>query len=252
MSWRGTWPIAALLVAAVLAAGALVACGDSDTDTSGSAASQETASSAGDGSQGTAAGNGGQGGGSKGGASQGGASQGGSGSSDSGSGSPGSDSGDSGSQIEVAPLKVSGGGSEQFRQEGGDNSIQDFGEESEESELEDAAEVLHGYLVARAEQDWAAACSKLSKALVTQLESFASRTKQLAGSGCADVLGAWTPPLPVEVREESTIVDAGSLRLEGERAFLIYRGAKENLFAMPMAAEDDGWKVAALAPAPLS
>jgi hypothetical protein len=154
--------------------------------------------------------------------------------------------------VETSPLKVSGGGSGQYRVKGGDNSIQNFGEESGESELEEAATSLHDFLVARAEEDWPTACSHLARTVVQQLEQLASRSGKLAGAGCAGILAALTPPLPAGVQKESTIVDAGSLRTEGEQAFLIYRGAEGTVYAIPMKPEGGAWKVGALAATPLS
>lgn len=157
-----------------------------------------------------------------------------------------------GPKVHAAPLKVSGGGSAQYRVRGGDNSVQEFGEESDETELEEAAATLHGYLVARAEEDWAAACAKLSESVEEQLQALASRSKGLKGEGCAAILGALTPKLPPSARRESTIVDAGSLRLEGDQAFLIYRGAEGKTYTVLMAPEDGAWKVGSLAATPLS
>lgn len=163
-----------------------------------------------------------------------------------GKGSSGAESG------EVStPLKVSGGGSAQFRSKGGDNSIQEFGEESDESELEEAAEALHGFYVARAEEDWGRACSYLSSSMVTQLEQLAKQSPQLKGKDCAALLHAFTRPLPAAVRRETTLVDAGSLRSEGEQSFLIYRGEGGTVYAMPMKNEDGQWKVGLLAATPL-
>lgn len=160
--------------------------------------------------------------------------------------------GGSSPDVETAPLKVSGGGSEQFRVKGGDNSIQGFGEESDKSELEEAAASLHDFLVARAEEDWPTACSHLAKTVTQQLEQLASRSGKLSGAGCAGILAALTPPLPPRVQKESTIVDAGSLRTEGEQAFLIYRGAEATVYAIPMKPEGGAWKVGALSAVPLS
>lgn len=158
----------------------------------------------------------------------------------------------SSSNVETAPLKVSGGGSEQFRVKGGDNSVQDFGEESSESELEEAATSLHDFLVARAEEDWPTACSHLAKTVTQQLKQLASQSGKLSSAGCARILAALTPPLPAKVQKESTILDAGSLRTEGEQAFLIYRGAEGMVYAIPMKPESGAWKVGALAATPLS
>lgn len=229
---EGIRPFAAL-VAAVLAAGALVACGGSGPDTTSSPGSSETtATRPASGQPGTEAG-----------------------SNVSGNDTSKANSkqnGGSSSIVEPAPLKVSGGGSAQYRVKGGDNSIQDFGEESDESELEEAATSLHDFYVARAEEDWPAACSHLSKTVAQQLKQLAARSDKLAGEGCAGILGTLTPPLPPRVQKELTVVDAGSLRTEGERSFLIYRGAEGTAYAITMEQEDGAWKVGALAATPLS
>lgn len=160
--------------------------------------------------------------------------------------------GGSRAKVRTSPLKVSGGGSAQYRVPGGDNSVQEFGEESDETELDEAATALHDYLVARAEEDWPAACANLSKSVDEQLRGLASRAEGLEGKGCAAILGALTPKLPPSARQESTIVDAGSLRLEGDRAFLIYSGAEGKTYTILMAPEDGAWKVGSLAATPLS
>jgi hypothetical protein len=232
---RGIRPFAAL-AAAILVAAVLLACGDSGSGTSSSANSTGTAAPApAPERSGTETGSNGSGGG---------------GSQTKKSGGSGESQSPAGG--ETAPLKVSGGGSKQFRVKEGDNSIQDFGEESDEAELEEAATSLHDFYVARAEEDWPTACAHLSKAVAQQLEQLASRSGKLAGKGCARILSALTPPLPPKVQRELTIVDAGSLRTEEGRAFLIYRGAEGTDYAISMAQEGGAWKVGALAATPLS
>jgi hypothetical protein len=150
----------------------------------------------------------------------------------------------------ISPLRVSGGGSGQFRVKGGDNSVQDFGDESSESELEEAAAALHDFFVARAEGDWRTACARLAKIVAEQLEQLGTQSKS-GSKGCPAVLAQLTPPLPPAVQRESTVVDAGSLRVEGERGFLIYTGAEQTAYAINMAHEGGQWKVGSLAPVPL-
>lgn len=227
---------AAALAAAALAAALLSACGGSDSSTESSSSSSGSASQKGSGSSG----------------------QDGSGASRAGGKETGDSNGESapfgtsGSGAGVStPLRVSGGGSTQFRSKGGDNSIQDFGEEGDESELEHAAEALHGFLVSRAEEDWASACAYLDQTVHQQLEQLTARSPRVKGKGCAASLAALTAPLPQAARRESTVVDAGSLRHEGEQAFLIYYGTGKKVYAIPMKPEDGVWKVAALAPVPL-
>jgi len=85
-------------------------------------------------------------------------------------------SGGEAAEFKPKPHNDSGGGSQQFRQKGGDNSIQEYGAEA----------------------------------------------------------------------------DVGSLRVEGERSFVIYTGVGGTVLAMPMANEDGEWKVASLSGLPLS
>jgi hypothetical protein len=225
---QGTRPAA--LAAAVLLAGALGACGGSDSSTSESA-SGSTSTQSRAGQSGGKESKGGAGGGAK--------------------ESGGEGNGGSGGEVETEPLEVSGGGSSQYRVKGGDNSVQEFGEESDESELEEAATALHDYLVARAEEDWPAACANLARSVKGQLGVLASRSEKLKDKGCAETLATLTPRLPASVRRESTIVDAGSLRVEGDQSFLIYRGADGATYAVLMVPED-GWKVGSLGATPLS
>jgi hypothetical protein len=145
----------------------------------------------------------------------------------------------------VTPLKVSGGGSRKFIVKGGDNSIQEFGDEGE-SELQEVAEIVHDFYVARAEEDWQAACALLTKSSAEQLQELVSQAPELKDAGCAKALAAFTRPLPAAVDREVTTVDAGSFRREGEQGFLIYYGAGHAVYAMPLSREGDTWKVAAL------
>jgi hypothetical protein len=226
----------AVLAATALVALLLAACGSSgssdSTSTDGSAATE------------TSAQDNGSGGGTEGenDAGQGQQEQGGSGND---SGKSSGTTGFTTAEVET-PLKVSGGGSEQFRTKGGDNSIQEYGEEKGESELQEAAEVVHGFFVARATGDWAKACGYLSKAMAEQLEQLAGSSTTLKDKGCASFLQAFTSELSAAEWRESTTVDAGSLRQEDEQAFLVYYGADKTAYAMPLAVENGQFKVGAL------
>jgi hypothetical protein len=54
------------------------------------------------------------------------------------------------------------------------------------------------------------------------------------------------------MKEEAQKADVGSLRTEGDRAFVIYQGIGGTILAMPMANEEGAWKVASLAGTPLN
>ncbi len=148
------------------------------------------------------------------------------------------------------PLEVSGGGAEQFVVKGGDNSIQEFGEEGDESELEAAARTVHDFYLARATGDWSGACALMSVSLHEQLEQLATKSTEV--KGCPTFLEAFTSPLPASSWRKALTIDAGSLRREGEQAFLLYTGAEKAAYGIPLSEEGGGWKVAALSATPLN
>ncbi|HUC08029.1 MAG TPA: hypothetical protein VMR96_08055, partial [Solirubrobacterales bacterium] len=118
--------------------------------------------------------------------------------------------------------------------------------EGDESELQEVAEIVHDFYVARAEEKWDTACSYLSKGNIEQLEQLAAQSPEFKDAGCAPILKAFTRPLPAAIQREITSVDAGSFRHEGEQGFLIYYGADQTVYAMPLKQEDGTWKVTAL------
>lgn len=147
----------------------------------------------------------------------------------------------------------SGGGSKQFVVKGGDNSVQEFGEEADATEFSAAAVVLHNFLDARAEGNWAAACGYMSKAIVESLEKLAAQAKQGEDQSCAGMIEILTNPAAKGLmKAEAEKANVGSLRIEGEQAFVIYTGTDGTILAMPMANESGDWKVASLAGTPLS
>lgn len=164
---------------------------------------------------------------------------------DSGNGGSEKDRTHSRAEVET-PLKVSGGGSTQFIQKGGDNSIAEYGDEADESELQEVAEIVHSFYVARAVGDWSGACSYLSKSLHEQFEKLSGES---GVKGCLAFLD--TSDLPPSVWKELTTVDAVSLRHDGEQAFLIYRGAEKTTEAIPLHEEDGEWKVTAVSAVPI-
>lgn len=146
----------------------------------------------------------------------------------------------------------SGGGSARFKQKGGDNSVQEFGEETEGGEFEAAAATLHNYLDARAEQNWAATCGYVSETITESLEKLAAQAKKGEGLSCAGILGKLVNPGAVpQMKEEADQADVRSVRIEGDRGFVLYTGVEGDLMSMPMAKEDGSWKVASLAGVPL-
>lgn len=167
--------------------------------------------------------------------------------------SPESGSGGGSAGFTPGQHEDSGGGSDQFRVKGGDNSVQEFGAEADAAELDEAAAALHNFLDARAAGAWASACRYIAGSVIDSLQELATQSQQLKGSACAAILAKLTNPAAKDLlREEAEAADVGSLRIEGERAFVLFHGPEGEVLAMPMAREDGAWKVAALASTPLS
>jgi hypothetical protein len=163
------------------------------------------------------------------------------------------DGGAGGSDFVPKKHNDSGGGSEQFRVKGGDNSVQEFGEEADASERDQAATALHNFLDARAAEAWGSACSFLSRDVRESLEKLATEARQAENASCAGIMAKLTnrAALPA-LRKEAARADVGSLRVEGDRAFVLYRGTGDTILTVPMANEDGSWKVASLAGTPLN
>jgi hypothetical protein len=173
----------------------------------------------------------------------------------SGSGGEGQagNSGPSASEFTPKHHNDSGGGSTPYKTKGGDNSVQEFGEEAGNSELTAAATALHNFLDARAEGNWAATCTYVSKTITESLEKLAAQAKRLEDKSCAAILKALTNPAAMAaLKTEAEQANVRSLRTEGEQAFVLYTGPHGAILAMPMANEDGDWKVSSLAGTPLN
>lgn len=138
--------------------------------------------------------------------------------------------------------------SAEFRSPGGDNSIQNFGEEADAAEREAATEALEGFLEARAASDWAGQCEYLAAAAIKPLEQLAEQSPQLKGQDCAAILKTLSGGLPASTRANTLTDGVASLRVEGDRAFALYHGPKGVDYFVPMVKEDGEWKVGTLAP----
>lgn len=219
---RGVHRALLLLAATALLAAALSACGGGDSTDSSTATATTTAPST---SGGASAENGGQGTKPAGG---------GAGKSGSGSGAGSADPSEKGSAGFIVP--------------GGDNSIQNFGEEADSGEREAAEEVLAAYFGARAAGDWSKACTYLSAAVKAQLDSLGTQASQLKGKGCGATLGALSGGIPAAERANTMTHGLASLRAKGETGFGLYHGADGVDYTIVLAYEDGAWKVGGLAP----
>jgi len=144
----------------------------------------------------------------------------------------------------VACGSGSGEGADQFRGQT-KSPLLDFGEEGSEEELEEGATVVEDFLTARADEDWPKACAQLARSMLAKIEHLATSATNLEDTSCPSFLGTFTR-LSAKERKDSKVVDAGSMRVQGRRAFLIYYGAEKVVYSMPLNLEGDAWKVASL------
>lgn len=153
---------------------------------------------------------------------------------------------------ESAPTETAtpeGAGS--FRRPGADNSIQEYGEEADDAELEAASEVAVAYMGARAQGDWKKTCTYMAESAVKPLERIAASSPQFEGDGCAAVLEAFLGSTPAPDRASTIAGGVGSLRVDGARAFALYHGTDGRDYFLPLVEEDGEWKIGALAESPL-
>lgn len=153
-------------------------------------------------------------------------------------------------QTDRSPAKHPGPptGAASFKTKGADNSIPESGSEASAAELGAAAAALHGYLDARATGAWAKACSYLAPALAAQLSQLTGAPRKLP---CARLLAGLAAGIPAASAREAAIAVPGALRVDGERALLLFHGAHDTDYFIPMAREGGRWKVAAIAPSAL-
>jgi hypothetical protein len=135
--------------------------------------------------------------------------------------------------------------SAEFRTPGGDNSIQDFGEEAGGAELQAAEEVIVPYLEARENGEWAKSCTYLSKPTKEPIEQIES-SPRLKGKGCGGVIATMSSGAPASLLESPVVEGIASLRAEGERGFALFHGPKGAGYFIGLVKEDGEWKIGTL------
>jgi hypothetical protein len=134
----------------------------------------------------------------------------------------------------------------------GDNSIQTFGVESDSGERVQATATAAAYLRALGGGRWARACADLSASTRQQLGPLAENVRGSSSKvGCPGALRAFAARSPTAVLRGSAELRVLSLRVQGDRAFLIYEDGNGRASELPMSRSGGGWKVAAISGAAL-
>ncbi len=153
------------------------------------------------------------------------------------------------STTSTSPSSGSGAGAAGFRAPSGDNSIPDYGSEAPPSERERAATALAAFLRARANGEWAAACTYLAATTRTQFERLLGGPKAKAG-GCARVLAELSKSTAAHAETLTLTAGVAALRIKGASAFALFHGPKGSKYVMPMRSEGGAWKMSQLEPLP--
>lgn len=147
------------------------------------------------------------------------------------------------SGVKTGPLRVTQGGPEQFRDIGDYTTLQ-FGQESSRVALEDAARVVHEFLVAHVKYDWATSCALLDDHASKEVPIVGAHFKEVAGKDCPTIIAYLLGKVPARKTFVASEVDAGVLRVRREGGYLFYRSGGVPYTINLSRDEDGNWKLA--------
>lgn len=128
---------------------------------------------------------------------------------------------------------------------GGEKSIEEFGREAASADRAALLGAFHGYLNALAGEDYSTACSYLAASVQTSLEEIV--VKGLKAKGCAAILPKLLSPTAPAVANEQAAGKVTKVRVQGDRAFVVFHAPGAKLYQLPMAREGGEWKVGLVA-----
>lgn len=146
--------------------------------------------------------------------------------------------GDSGS--EKATTEATQGESDNSHFEGGEKSIEGFGSEAKGADREAILSAEQAYLNALAAPDYAAACFYLAGGVHRSLRQLAP--KQLKAEGCRAILPRLLSPSAATTARQQAEGKITKVRVEGDRAFVVFHAPGAKLYLFPMAREGNSWK----------
>jgi hypothetical protein len=129
-------------------------------------------------------------------------------------------------------------------------TVRTFGHEAKAADAAAITTVVRDYLAARAGGDSARACSLLASRIAQGLARFAAAVPNLQDRSCAGMLARLSSQPSSQAPAQFSPPRVTGVRIEGERAFVLYRGAHDARLAMPMVRESGAWKVGELTTGP--
>jgi len=133
--------------------------------------------------------------------------------------------------------------------EGAEEDVEGFGSEAEGSDKDAVLAAEHGYLSALASEDYGRACSLLSKSVTASLQGMVEGNRPVS---CGEILPRLLSPAAVKISAQQARGEVVRVRLEGERAIVVFRAPGARLWAMPLSRGGDEWRVTTLSAAVLA
>jgi hypothetical protein len=127
---------------------------------------------------------------------------------------------------------------------GGEKSIEQFGEESAGGNRAAILAAFHGYFEAVADGDYAVACAHLAASVKRSLAQIVGR-----GAGelsCAASLPKLLAPSATTSARQQGEGRVSKVRVEGGKAFVVYHAPGAKLYQLYMLREEGGWKATTL------
>jgi hypothetical protein len=125
---------------------------------------------------------------------------------------------------------------------GGEKSIEEFGSEAQGAERAALLSTFHTYLGAIAAGDYPGACAHLAAAVQRSLERFVAQK----GVGCSRSLPALLAPSAAAISRQQANGRVTKVRVQGDRAFLVFHAPGAKLYQLTMVREGGAWKAATL------
>ena len=136
------------------------------------------------------------------------------------------------------------------RRRGGEESIEEFGSEAETTDRMEILTAFRGYLRAIAAMDHATACSYLTKTVKRSLEQLAADGSR--HMGCAATLAPLLSSAAPAIAREQANGRVTRIRVDSDRAFVLFHAPGARLYQQPMIREDGEWKVTLITPSVLA
>jgi hypothetical protein len=144
-------------------------------------------------------------------------------------------------------LASCGGDDSSDSTDAGAGSVETFGEEASPGDSAAATRAVREFVRARADGDWAKACSVLAASVAQAIAEFASSSPQLKDADCPELVEAVTADTPTKTLMEAERIRVTGVRIEADRGALLYRDARGKESVFPLLREDSAWKAGALA-----